>query len=210
MIKAVIFDWSGVLCDDIEAVYNADMEVFKAVGLERVSIDEYKEIVELPWRDFYGKRGITDTKKIADVFHSAFSEKDSAKVMNGALETLQWLKEKGIKSAILSAKTKKYILNESKQFGFDELLAIIESWSDKRHSVKDLIQKLGVSKEEVLFVGDMVHDVNTAKHAEIKSIAVLSGYDAKDKLAKANPDYFIEDVGELPELIQKLNGELNA
>ena len=53
----------------------------------------------------------------------------------------------------------------------------------------------------------MVHDIETAKLAKVKSIAVLSGYDEKEKLEKAEPDYILQDIGELPALIESLDSD---
>ncbi len=207
MIDTVIFDWSGVLCDDFEAVYRADMKVFEHFGMKRLALQEYRNVVELPWKNFYKKRGVTDFEKTAEIFLSEFPKGTPCKPMPNARQTLEWLQSRGITSAVLSAKTKNFLENECKQFGFDGLIQKIERRDDKRTLVNSLLENLGAKKENCLFVGDMVHDIETAKHAGIKSVAVLSGYNPKEKLQATNPDYIIENVGKLPNLIKKLNSD---
>jgi len=208
MIKAVIFDWSGVLCDDFEAVYSGDMAVFEAFGLPRVSAEEYRRIVELPWQDFYKKMGVTDIKKISAVFRKAVTGQDNVRPAPGALEALRELHGKGLKIAVLSAKSQDFLLKESREFGFERFISFVETHFDKRDGVNGLVEKLGAEKSEVVFVGDMVHDIETARHGGIKSVAVLSGHNTRERLLRAKPDYCIESVKELPLLIEEINGEM--
>ena len=79
---------------------------------------------------------------------------------------------------------------------------------DKGDGVNGLVEKLGAEKSEVVFVGDMVHDIETARHGGIKSVAVLSGHNTRERLLRAKPDYCIESVKELPLLIEEINGEM--
>jgi len=40
----------------------------------------------------------------------------------------------------------------------------------------------------------MVHDVMTAKHGGVSSVALLTGYTHHDVLAAADPDWMVEDL----------------
>ena len=55
MIKNIIFDWSGTLSDDLVSVYTAVMEIFKKLGLEGLTLEEFKEEFTLPYMKFYRK-----------------------------------------------------------------------------------------------------------------------------------------------------------
>ncbi len=208
MIKTVILDWSGVLCDDLSDIYKAEMGVFKHFGLKPISLEEYRDIAELPWKSFYRKRSIEDFEKVTEVFLSGLSANGIAgKPMPGAGEALKWMHDRGIKLAVLSAKSREFLVKECKVFGFDGMISEIERIEDKRNAINLLVARLGSEKENALFAGDMVHDIETAKHAGIKSVAVLSGYDTREKLEKAKPDFILHDISQLPALIEKLDGD---
>jgi len=55
--------------------------------------------------------------------------------------------------------------------------------------------------EETLFVGDMQHDIETAKHGGVHSCAVLTGYNTLEQLRAANPDLIVEHLRELREIL---------
>jgi FolB domain-containing protein len=54
---------------------------------------------------------------------------------------------------------------------------------------------------ETAFVGDMTHDIETARHGGIASIAVLTGYQHSEVLAAVRPDLTVPDLGVLRELL---------
>jgi phosphoglycolate phosphatase-like HAD superfamily hydrolase len=63
--------------------------------------------------------------------------------------------------------------------------------------------KLDPSK--VFYIGDETRDIEAAKKAGIKSIAVTWGYNTKAILDNSNPDFLCESTDALKETIQKCN-----
>jgi len=60
--------------------------------------------------------------------------------------------------------------------------------------------KVPIKKENVYFVGDLPTDIETAKNAGIKSIALLSGHGVKGDLEESNPTIIIKDFKTLLEI----------
>jgi phosphoglycolate phosphatase len=52
-----------------------------------------------------------------------------------------------------------------------------------------------------MFVGDMVHDVETAKHGGVLDVAVLSGFDRIEKLLSAQPTIIAKDIAAVQRLL---------
>jgi len=50
-------------------------------------------------------------------------------------------------------------------------------------------------------VGDSVVDVKAGKAAGTKTVAVLSGLYSREELLDNNPDFIINDISELPRII---------
>ena len=69
------------------------------------------------------------------------------------------------------------------------------------------MKRLGkIDKSRVYFVGDNASDVQTAKNAGVKSVAVLSGHSTKEELLRVDPDFIIstlEDIFSIPDLSPK-------
>ncbi len=66
-----------------------------------------------------------------------------------------------------------------------------------------LLAQHGLHAHETAFIGDMQHDVETAHHAGITSIAVLTGYNDAAQLSKAKPDMIVPDLLVLRTLMRR-------
>jgi ADP-ribose pyrophosphatase YjhB (NUDIX family) len=72
---------------------------------------------------------------------------------------------------------------------------------DKRAKIGEVLQTHGLAREATAFVGDMIHDVETARHGGVMSIAVLTGYDSLEKLTPSRPDVVVSSLHELRRLL---------
>jgi ADP-ribose pyrophosphatase YjhB (NUDIX family) len=88
--------------------------------------------------------------------------------------------------------------------GFEKYLdkPYINVW-DKRKKIHDILEENGLAPEETLFIGDMQHDIETAKHGGIHSCAVLTGYNTLDQLRVAEPDVIVEHLRELRDILEQ-------
>ncbi len=73
---------------------------------------------------------------------------------------------------------------------------------DKRKKIHEILDENGLEPPETLFVGDMQHDIETAKHGGIHSCAVLTGYNTLGQLRAAAPDLIVEHLGQLQEVLE--------
>ncbi len=63
-----------------------------------------------------------------------------------------------------------------------------------------VMEKLGVSKERTVLIGDSTNDINGGHNAGIRVCAVGYGMGNREKMAACRPDWFIERPEELMEL----------
>ena len=61
-----------------------------------------------------------------------------------------------------------------------------------------------------MFIGDMQHDIETARHGGIHSCAVLTGYNTLNQLRVAQPDLIVEHLRELREILEETDLNLKA
>jgi phosphoglycolate phosphatase-like HAD superfamily hydrolase len=64
-----------------------------------------------------------------------------------------------------------------------------------------LSQRWNISPESIWMVGDMDADIISAKQAKAKSIGVLTGFLNKHQMLALNPDFIIDSVANLEELL---------
>ena len=204
MIKNIIFDWSGVLSNDLIPVYRASMLVFKKLGKEPISLEEYKREFTLPYMVFWNKYFPELTKEEEDkLFLKEINLVDEPKSFPNVKKILKFLKQKNIKLAILSSHPQEKLEKEIKDYKFQKFfLEINGSVHDKIETIIKIMKRNNFNPNETAYVGDMTHDIKAGKKAKVITIAVSWGYQPKEKLLKENPKFLINDLKELNKLIQ--------
>ncbi|HTV76200.1 MAG TPA: NUDIX domain-containing protein, partial [Candidatus Baltobacteraceae bacterium] len=88
--------------------------------------------------------------------------------------------------------------------GFGEFLEkpYTDVW-DKREKIHDILRENDLLPRETLFIGDMQHDIETARHGGVHSCAVLTGYNTLEQLRAAKPDLIVEHLSELRGILEK-------
>lgn len=76
--------------------------------------------------------------------------------------------------------------------------------------VRMALDELKYSADEAVFLGDSPHDMNAGNAAGVTTIAALWGPFTRDQLSPSRPDYFLEDIADLPPLIEKIQGLVRA
>jgi len=202
-IKLVIFDWSGVICDDFERVYQTDMKLLNSFGIKSMSVKKYRNEYEFPYMKMYRKWGIKASKReVNKRYETLYDSIDiETKPTPGAKETLSWLNKKGIKVAVLSSKIRKNIIKEAKRFEILEYFSlIVGDVHDKKKVIKKIIKHFGVSSKETMFVGDTEYDVITGKKVGAYTAVTVFGFRNKSDLVKSNPDFILKTLDDLKEI----------
>jgi len=108
-----------------------------------------------------------------------------------------WLRRKRIEHIFPCYMSRDYI----KQYG-------IKPSARPLYALLGMIKKhyhLGpIDLTRVAFVGDNRTDIMSAKHARMKSIAVLCGHGYYNEIAALQPDLMLQTVGEIPQHLAKL------
>ncbi len=130
----------------------------------------------------------------------------------GAVRLLEMLRAKGLKIGVLTRGCERYATAALEKTGLLELVDEIECRSPntpaKPHPAAylRLIERLGLRKEETLFVGDHPIDAQCAKNAGVPFIAVETGYVPAGDLRRAGCIAVLKDVGELADWFSEALG----
>jgi phosphoglycolate phosphatase len=188
-IRNVILDWSGTLVDDFNPVLEATNEIFKQHGRPIFTAEDFREKFYLPFPEFY-KEYLPELElpELDHHYHSAFKLLQTGIAMlPHALDFLDYLSGRGMPTFLLSTIHREHFevqggrLDVKKYFRHAYVQAL-----DKRKVILHLLAEHDLDASETIFIGDMVHDVETARHAGVMSCAVLTGYDSLGKLKAAN------------------------
>jgi phosphoglycolate phosphatase len=211
VIRNIIFDWSGTLVDDLPAVLAGTNYAFRKAGVPEMSLETFRAEFSLPFPQFYAR--VAPNVPLADMekwFHEDFRREQHLVVtLPYAKEFLTFCRSHGIRMFILSSIHAEYYKKHMAADGLDQFierpyLAI----RDKRMKIGELLLENGIQAAETLFVGDMQHDIDTAKHGGVHSCAVLTGYNGLDQLRASKPDLIVEHLGELKRILEQSHFEM--
>lgn len=197
VIKNIIFDWSGTLADDFKPVYQATNELFLQYGKPGFSEVEFREKFFLPFPDFY-KIYLPEATMVQldHYYHSSFKLlQENIQMLPGAHEILEYCRSEGMKIFLLSTIHSEHYEVQATRLGVKEYFteAYVQA-IDKRKTILRLLAEHDLNPHETIFVGDMQHDIETARHAGVTSCAVLTGYDSLEKLKAVSPDLVFKDL----------------
>src|SRR5271163_4073574 len=211
VIQNIIFDWSGTLVDDLPAVLAATNFVFAQHGLEKMSLDKFRAEFCLPFKNFYDRfaPGVP-IARLEESFHSHFSQvQDEVTELPHAREFLVFCRKHKIRTFLLSTVSLHYFTRQASANGFDKFIdrPYLGVW-DKRAKIAELLAENQLAPAQTIFIGDMQHDIETAKFGGVGSCAVLTGYNRLDQLRASKPDVIVEHLGELRQILQRQKMEL--
>ena len=205
MIRSIIFDWSGTLVDDLPAVWEASNYVFRQAGVAELSLEEFRAEFCLPFTKFYDRyTPHIALPQLEAWFHGHFRQcQDSVAALPHARGFLEFCRRKGLRTFLLSSVHHEHFARQTAATGFQEFLdhPYVDVW-DKRAKIREILETHGLRPEETLFVGDMQHDMETARHGGVFSCAVLTGYNRLDQLRASHPDLIVEHLGELLSILE--------
>ncbi|NYZ77074.1 HAD family hydrolase [Candidatus Micrarchaeota archaeon] len=201
-IKAVIFDFDGVIGDTRKAIYLIYKEVCREMGKKFYgSLPEFTRNLNGNYMDFYSKLGISgdEVAKANDTYKKYFLKFEKEMRPFGEMAgVLAALKKRGIKTGIASNTHEFIIRRLLRRFGFEKYIDVVVGGKDMDKLKPDpaqillTIQKLGVKRSETVFVGDMEVDMLAGRAAGVaKLIAVTYGYHTEGHLEKFGPDAIV-------------------
>ncbi len=204
MIRNIIFDWSGTLVDDLPAVWEATNHVLTQARRPVLTLEQFRAEFCLPFTIFYDKHvPHVPLAQLEDWFHGHFRKaQDSVVALPHAQEFLEFCRKRKLRTFVLSTVQEDHFAKQSGKTGFGRYIdtPYVNVW-DKRKKIHAILKENRLKKGETLFIGDMQHDIETARHGGVHSCAVLTGYNTLDQLRAAKPDLIVEHLRELREIL---------
>jgi HAD superfamily hydrolase (TIGR01509 family) len=194
-----VFDWDGTL-NSIRLVTRINEAIKRALGIwnRDSTIKDFRSM------DYNLKRRLERKEEykgdIVSVLADLLLIVSKPKLHNDSLELLKSLKRRGKKVAVLSNCGRHRLLSELSYLRITGYFDIITSAREIRApkpnptGLRAIAHFLGAKPGSVLYVGDMVDDVLTAKLAGMHSCAVADGFDSYHTLKSARPDYIFNGI----------------
>jgi pyrophosphatase PpaX len=200
-IDTGLFDMDGTLIDSSAAILSSVKEAARVTGLRVPADKEIKEIIYLPslisFKILYPDK---DPAKFDSVFLSLMRSKfkNMIKELPKAKRTLELLREKGIKIAIVTTKDRESAEAAIRLFQFpNDLLLTAEDAKRVRPDPEPLlkaIELLNSSADHTFYCGDTPPDIVQGRRAGVKTVGLTTGLYTKEELETETPDFIFDNI----------------
>lgn len=193
----VIWDWNGTLLDDAWlSVYTVN-RLLEEDGLPPISQDRYAELFGWPLLEYYqalGFRSVAERwEEFCERFYSHYRPRErECRLREGAHELLHDLRSRGLTQSILSAyehdPLNRLIDDLDMRHLFESVLGL-ETNVDfgKVERGREWLASTRLRPDEVLFVGDTLHDIEVAEALGVECVLVASGHQTATRLRRGAP-----------------------
>ena len=197
MIKCVIFDFDGTLADTARQILNVYNIIAEKYGYEKRDMEDFHllkqmnmstamQLVDIPIKKMPSL--IREGQKI---FREYVDESEA--FTENLADILLRIKQLCGIVGIISSNTKKNIRIFLEKAGIDCMDFVISSpLFSKETKIRKIIRKHELLPRDVIYIGDETRDIDSAKNAGVRSIAVTWGFNGKDLLRKHNPEYIVD------------------
>lgn len=203
--KFFIFDLDGTIINAYPAIVSSFNFTMLQMGLRPQKADVIKKHVG--WGDINLLRPFVPKallKKAVVIYrrHHAVSLLRKAQLMPYARRFLSFLAQKKVKMAVATNRPTRFsrlVLRHLRiEYFFDKVLCADRlKYAKPNPLVLNLLVKHAkVPKNEVIYIGDMVLDIQTAKRAGLDVLIVATGSSQIAEIKKEKPTYLVKDLKE--------------
>ncbi len=208
-IKAVMFDCDGTIVDAISAAYKAEVAAISTYGGNPPTMEQFKKIVMtggITWEDVYRNYDVKNIPSALNMFYEIYH---NAKfdMIPGAAEAIEMVKYKGLPISLVSHDkcrdgiVKRLVSSGAVVYFKDEEISC--ATDSKSPVILKECKRIGVSPENVIFLGDSSKDVRESNGAGCMSAAVINKYSfhGYDTIMQAKPLHILGRIGLLEALL---------
>ena len=209
--KAIFFDFDGTIADTVNGILATMTATFKELNLPIPPQDALKSTIGMLLGDALQQLGnLDDAQRVLAVktYQRLFREVElpNTRIFPGVSQTLQTLKSRGVKMAIVTSRgieSLRLILTQNNILEyFDELVTRDNGFKPKPapDMVNYLLQKMSLAPSDVLVVGDTTFDIDMGTAAGCKTCAVTYGNHSAERLATSKCDWMVGRFEEIAEV----------
>lgn len=209
-IKTIVWDWNGTILADVEICLTTINTLLTRHNYPLISdIDAYKSKFCFPIIEYYRNVGIDFDRtpfddmanEFMDIYHTLSV---SCPLQPHSCETLEALQKSGLEQILLSASLQQHLEMQVARYPlknyFNQLLGIQDIFAkSKLQLAKDFVSSYKYQPDEILFIGDSVHDFEVASSCGCGCVLYSQGHQNRAILERTGAPV-IDDLSLLPGL----------
>ncbi len=211
-MKACIFDLDGTLTSTLDSIHYSVNETLREMDLPDITKEECRQFVGDGARCLMertlcriGEENVCRIDEAMEVYGRIFDENCTYLVepYDGIVDMLQKLKERNIQLAVLSNKPHPQTVKVVREIFGEGIFSYVQGQKDGMPKKPDptgvwkLQEKMKVSREDCLYVGDSEVDIRTGHAAGLETVGVLWGFRSKKALEDAGAENLITHPREI-------------
>lgn len=206
-IRTVLFDLDGTLLDSLAAHYRVYQKVFGGLGM---ALDPavYARTYSPNWYIFYERMGVPkDRWHEADRLWLRFYEAEAPHPRAGAEDVLRAVRRSGRALGVVTSGDRSRVERDLHRAGWERLFDIVVCGGDVADrkplpgALLHALAHLAADPAAAIYVGDTVEDVAMGQAAGTLTAAVLGGFSSREQLAATRPDYLVDSLTDLIEIV---------
>jgi len=195
--ELIVFDWDGTLMDSTSVIAAALQLSALDLGLPPVSAFMAKHVIGLGLKDTLNltmpSLPIERYPEVSDRYrHHFLANSQSLELFTGIRELIEALQAKRHLLAIATGKARNGLNQAMSDCALTEYFnasRCADECFSKPHPqmLEELMDELGVAAETTLMIGDTSHDLQMARNAGVRAVAVSYGAHERDALEAESP-----------------------
>jgi len=209
----IIFDLDGTLTNNAVGISNSIQYALNKMQIAGYSEDILDQFIGPPLQLGFKNVFNMNEKEIEiaiGFFREYYQENGWTEnvLYSGVFEMLEELNQAGIKMYIATAKYEKFAQNIIAHFELDKYIIQLKGadYSGRKAIKSAIISNLLKSQQlapstKIVMIGDTVYDIIGGKENGLSTIAVKYGFGKEPDLIKAEPNFIVDSVEELFEVL---------
>jgi phosphoglycolate phosphatase len=208
MITALLFDFDGTIADTFDLAMAIGKHIAASSGIRSLTNEEIARFRNAPLRDAVRDLQIPLRKipailmKVRQEIHDNIA---NIRPVDGIDTVLRELRSAcpllGFATSNSEENVSRFLKNYSLDF-FD-FGAYSSAIFGKASKLRHLIHKYRLQKEQVIYIGDTLGDIESCRKVGIRVAAVTWGYNSREALAASNPDFLVSKPEELLTIVKQ-------
>lgn len=208
-LQGVLFDWDGTLIDSYSADSSAYLAMFREMGIPW-GLKELAQHYSPNWYRVYRAAKLPRARwDDADRAWRAQYAKHSPRLISGARKVLERLR-RAHHLGLVTSGDRDRVTRQLREFRLTRMFGARVCSGDtaqkKPHPapLRLALQQLCLKPSACVYVGDSPEDLEMARRAGVRAIAVLGLFPTEKRLRAARPDFLLSSIRELPEALESL------
>lgn len=204
-INTLLFDLDGTLIDTNELIISTYLHTLEKYFPGKYTREDVLPFLGPTLHEVFGEMDPDRVEEMVLEYRTYNLANHDALVKEfvGVMETIETLKKKGYKLAIVTTKREDVAFKGLRLMKLDSYFDVMIAYDHVKKVKPDpepiylALEKLGSKPEEALMVGDNFHDVLAGKNAGTKTAGVAWSIKGREYLAKYEPDFMLENMTDL-------------